>query len=417
MIVGAFFQCHAVEAVIGYRSTVKYTGAADTCRRNCHAVISAGLGQVTAGVDSNTVDAGNSCHNARRSKANAAQSRRRTGNIRHPRQVIAGSIEFCSLCFQSCSSAAQSIIGCLISAFKRCFSCADICRYLRFSCHIGSCRSYFFISSSLCISVGNTITCKRSCFICLFSYRCISFSLCIGIGNTITCKRSCFICLFSYRCISFSLCIGIGNTVTCKRGRFICLFTYRRIGFSLCIGIGNAIACKCSRRIRFACNVSLHFRYVDAANFIVTVGAFFQCHTIKAVAGDSCAVDLAVCAQRYAVETSACYRCTIDSFGGHSAFFIDCKTRTAERCISLADHGIAAHGQPRAGIRAADGYAVDTCNACQSAVHFNVADACQTAEHICTICTAKCIFISGFVSEVYLIGSTGHTRRTNSNAV
>ena len=56
---------YAVEAVIGYRRTVKYAGAADTCRCNCHTVISAGLGQVTAVVDSNTVDAGNSCHNAR----------------------------------------------------------------------------------------------------------------------------------------------------------------------------------------------------------------------------------------------------------------------------------------------------------------------------------------------------------------
>ncbi len=157
MIVGAFFQCYAIEAVIGYRSTIKYAGAADTCHRNCHAVISTGIGQVTAGVDSNTVNAGNSCHNPRRSKANAAQSRRRTGNIRHPRQVIAGSIEFCSLCFQSCSSAAQSIIGVVQSAHFRiigslCHFCIDIilqsricCRkispYLRIRCFVSSIQS------------------------------------------------------------------------------------------------------------------------------------------------------------------------------------------------------------------------------------------------------------------------------------
>ena len=157
VIVGAFFQCYAIEAVIGYRSTIKYAGAADTCHRNCHAVISTGIGQVTAGVDSNTVNAGNSCHNPRRSKANAAQSRRRTGNIRHPRQVIAGSIEFCSLCFQSCSSAAQSIIGVVQSAHFRiigslCHFCIDIilqsricCRkispYLRIRCFVSSIQS------------------------------------------------------------------------------------------------------------------------------------------------------------------------------------------------------------------------------------------------------------------------------------
>ena len=137
----------------------------------------------------------------------------------------------------------------------------------------------------------------------------------------------------------------------------------------------------------------------------MTVGAFFQCHTIKAVAGDSCAVDLAVCAQRYAVETSACYRCTIDSFGGHSAFFIDCKTRTAERCISLADHGIAAHGQPRAGIRAADGYTVDTCNACQSTVHFNIGNIYQTAEQVVPVGISSAIakFIASLMSEGYLL--------------
>ena len=137
----------------------------------------------------------------------------------------------------------------------------------------------------------------------------------------------------------------------------------------------------------------------------MTVGAFFQRHTIKAVTGDSRAVDFAVCAQRYTIKTSSCYRCTIDSFGGHSAFFIDCKTRTAERCISLADHGIAAHGQPRAGIRAADGYTVDTCNACQSTVHFNIGNIYQTAEQVAMvgISSAIAIFIAILMSEGYLI--------------
>ena len=135
------------------------------------------------------------------------------------------------------------------------------------------------------------------------------------------------------------------------------------------------------------------------------IGVFFQCHTVKAVTGDSCAVDFAVCAQRYAVEASACYRCAVDSFGSHSAFFIDCKTRTAERCISFADHGIAAHGQPCAGIRTADGYTVDTCDACQSAVHFDIGNIYQTAEQVVTvgISSAIAIFIASLMTEGYLI--------------
>ena len=137
----------------------------------------------------------------------------------------------------------------------------------------------------------------------------------------------------------------------------------------------------------------------------MTVGAFFQRHTIKAVTGDSRAVYFAVRTKRYTIKTSTCYRRSVDSFGSHSAFFIDCKTRTAERRISFADHGIAAHGQPRAGIRAADGYTVDTCNACQSTVHFNIGNIYQTAEQIATvdISSAIAIFIASLMSEGYLI--------------
>ena len=129
----------------------------------------------------------------------------------------------------------------------------------------------------------------------------------------------------------------------------------------------------------------------------MTVGAFFQRHTIKAVTGDSRAVD---------------------SFGSHSAVFSNCKARTAERRISFANHGIAAYGQPRAGIRADDGYTVDTCNACQSTVHFNIGNIYQTAEHVCLIGKARFhIIISGFVPETDLIGSIGHTIGTDSDAV
>ena len=114
----------------------------------------------------------------------------------------------------------------------------------------------------------------------------------------------------------------------------------------------------------------------------MTVGAFFQCHTIKAVTGDSRSVD---------------------SFGSHSAVFSNCKARTAERRISFADHGIAAHGQPRAGIRAADGYTVDTCNACQSTVHFNIGNIYQTAEQVVPVGISFAIFIASLMSEGYLI--------------
>ena len=150
----------------------------------------------------------------------------------------------------------------------------------------------------------------------------------------------------------------------------------------------------------------------------MTVGAFFQRHTIKAVTGDSRAVDFAVRTKRYTIKTSTCYRRSVDSFGSHSAVFSNCKARTAERRISFADHGIAAHGQPRAGICAADGYTVDTCNACQSTVHFNIGNIYQTAEQVvCKVAAAILISISDFVTEAYLIGSTGRTLRTNSNAV
>ena len=136
----------------------------------------------------------------------------------------------------------------------------------------------------------------------------------------------------------------------------------------------------------------------------MTVGAFFQRHTIKAVTGDSRAVDFAVRTKRYTIKTSTCYRRSVDSFGSHSAVFSNCKARTAERRISFADHGIAAHGQPRAGIRAADGYTVDTCNACQSTVHFNIGNIYQTAEQIVIMSVATItIFIASLMSEGYLI--------------
>ena len=150
----------------------------------------------------------------------------------------------------------------------------------------------------------------------------------------------------------------------------------------------------------------------------MTAGVFFQRHTVKAVAGDSRAVDFAVRTKRYAVETSSFYRCTIDSFGGHSAFFIDCKTRTAERCISLADHGIAAHGQPRAGIRAADGYTVDTCDACQSAVHIDVGNICQAAEQVvCKFAVICIVGIASLMTKGYLIVLCRPAICTNSNSV
>ena len=136
----------------------------------------------------------------------------------------------------------------------------------------------------------------------------------------------------------------------------------------------------------------------------MTVGAFFQRHTIKAVTGDSRAVDFAVRTKRYTIKTSTCYRRSVDSFGSHSAVFSNCKARTAERRISFADHCIAAHGQPRAGIRAADGYTVDTCNACQSTVHFNIGNIYQTAEQVVTVVTAICIVeIANLMTEGYLI--------------
>ena len=137
----------------------------------------------------------------------------------------------------------------------------------------------------------------------------------------------------------------------------------------------------------------------------MTVGAFFQRHTIKAVTGDSRAVDFAVRTKRYTIKSSSCYRRSVDSFGSHSAVFSNCKARTAERRISFANHGIAAHGQPRAGIRAADGYAVDTCNACQSTVHIDIGNIYQTAEQIAMvgISSAIAIFIAILMSEGYLI--------------
>ena len=137
----------------------------------------------------------------------------------------------------------------------------------------------------------------------------------------------------------------------------------------------------------------------------MTVGAFFQLHTIKAVTGDNRAVDFAVRTKRYTIKTSTCYRRSVDSFGSHSAVFSNCKARTAERRISFADHGIAAHGQPRTGIRAADGYTVDTCNACQSTVHFNIGNIYQTAEQVVPVGISSAIakFIASLMSEGYLL--------------
>ena len=52
------------------------------------------------------------------------------------------------------------------------------------------------------------------------------------------------------------------------------------------------------------------------------------------------------------------------------------------------------------------------------AVHIDVSNIYQTAEQVvCKVAAAILISISDFVTEAYLIGSTGRTLRTNSNAV
>ena len=131
-------------------------------------------------------------------------------------------------------------------------------RRLRIVCefriYISSCcrnsASYSSIDLCLGICIGNAIPRECSRFIRLLVQRIIDLAFGVSIGNAITCQRGRFICFVVQRIIDLAFAICIGNAITCQRGRFICFVVQRIIDLAFAICIGNAITCQ---RGRFVC--------------------------------------------------------------------------------------------------------------------------------------------------------------------